>query len=382
MVIFQVINNIALDRKGGGAEAFAVRLTNELNKTFDCHLIVVWRLGTPEEQRVIDSLKEKVHIHFLSESKNLPILKFFFLCRKFYSLVKQYSPDIINSHSALPDLINSTVLVQRNWKERSIVRTMHTDRNWTNNRILENLFINCVFPLIFNSEVSISKATKRRLDARTISKITKKFSPIIYNGIPDNVNKYKKNEREIRRDNASVVRIVSVGRLTEQKGFSYLLTAMSILEEKEQVKLIIVGEGPMRGELQGHARLLGLGERVEFLGYRTDVLEILSTADIFISSSLWEGFPTVILEAMAIGIPVIATDISGSNELIINGTTGILVPIENPVEIAKAISLFISNASLTKQVVSNAQNIVYQYSMDAVTEEYSRLYQKLVSSKK
>ena len=382
MVIFQVINNIALDRKGGGAEAFAIRLTKELNRTFDCHLIVVWRLGTPEEQRVIDSLEEKVQIHFLSESKNLPISKFFFLCRKFYSLVKQYSQVIINSHSVLPDLINCTVPVQRNWKERSIVRTMHTDRNWTNNRILENLFINCVFPLIFSCEVSISKATKRRLDARLISKITKKFSPVIYNGIPDNVNNYIKNERKIRHDNASIVRIVSVGRLTEQKGFSYLLTAMSILEEKEQVELIIVGEGPMRCELEEHARLLGLVESVKFLGYRTDVLEIMSKADIFISPSLWEGFPTVILEAMTIGIPVIATNIPGSNELIINGRTGILVPVENPVEIAKAISLFISNANLTEHVVSNAKNTVYQYSMDVVAEEYTRLYQKLVLLKK
>ena len=382
MVIFQVINNIALDTKGGGAESFAIRLTNELNKAHECHLIVVWKYGTIEEQRIVDSLIKRDQVHFLSEIKDKRVPRLFVLCKRFFSLIKQYSPVIINSHSVLPDVLSCIVALFKRGNH-IIVRTMHTDKKWIDNLLLEKFLISCIFPVFFNCEVSISKATKERLDNRYLSKSTKKSSPLIYNGISsDNENYYLKRKLSYSKNNTLAVRIISVGRLTEQKGYHFLLTAINLLKEKRKVELDIIGDGPLRNKLEQQAQSLGLAQKVNLLGYRTDVLELMSGADIFISSSLWEGFPTVILEAMTIGIPVIATDIPGTRELIDNGNTGILVPVENPEAMAKAVSYLISNPDVAERLVINAKENVSPYSMEAVAHDYESLYQSLALSTK
>lgn len=374
MVIFQIVNNIALDVKGGGAEAFAMRLVKELSAEHKCHLIVVWKYNTAEEERLLNSMPNLDYVHFLMQNKKNKVISFVSLYRKLSSLIRQYNPEVINSHSALPDLLNG---VDALFNRKSVhVRTMHTDINWTNNQFLNWLFVDNIFPLLFDCEVSISEMTKTRLDRRFFSRKLNKNSPVIYNGIPD-ISKHIREHNDFLT-NPSIIKLVSVGRLSEQKDLHNLLLAIQIFKNKNSVKLTIVGDGPLKQELQEEAEKLGISEEVEFAGYRTDALDIIADSDIFVSSSLWEGFPTVILEAMAIGIPVIATDIPGSNELIINRKTGILVPPRNSAAIADAIGLLISTPNLAEHIVNNAQKSVNAYSMRAVADAYSNLYEKLV----
>jgi len=120
--------------------------------------------------------------------------------------------------------------------------------------------------------------------------------------------------------------IVTVGRMVRQKNHEMFLRAAAALgRELPQVRFVIVGDGPLRGSLETLARQLGLFERVRFVGERRDVETILRGATLFWLTSHWEGMPNVVLEAMASGLPVIATDVGGTRELIRSGIEGFIV---------------------------------------------------------
>jgi glycosyltransferase involved in cell wall biosynthesis len=119
---------------------------------------------------------------------------------------------------------------------------------------------------------------------------------------------------------------LSVGRLAPQKDFASLLVAMrALIEDQPNARLVVAGEGPLRSDLLQQARGLGLQERVGFLGFRDDVVELLTTADAFVLSSRWEGSPKVVAEAGALGLPIVATTVGGVPELVRHGTDALLV---------------------------------------------------------
>ena len=118
---------------------------------------------------------------------------------------------------------------------------------------------------------------------------------------------------------------VSVGRLDEQKGYTYLLEAAAVLMKREpDFRLSIVGDGPLRQSLEQQAASLGLNDTVRFEGQSAEVSRYLHRAHVFVLSSLWEGLPYTIIEAMASGLPVVTTDVGGCRELVIDGETGLV----------------------------------------------------------
>jgi len=123
----------------------------------------------------------------------------------------------------------------------------------------------------------------------------------------------------------SPVRLVMVARLSYWKDQPTLLHALSGLKDLEW-QLDLVGEGPLRGQLEELVQSLGLSSRVNFLGYRRDVPERIAEVQMFLLISKWEGFPRSILEAMRAGLPVVATDVGGVKESVVDGTTGFVIP--------------------------------------------------------
>ncbi len=126
-------------------------------------------------------------------------------------------------------------------------------------------------------------------------------------------------------------------------------------------------------------KLLNLQDKVYFLGSRSDVLDILPHLDILVSSSLWEGFPTVILEAMASGVPVIATDVSGSRELVVDGKTGLLVPPHDPDALAQAILNMLADGEKARRMAEHARTVARPYTIQNTVETYCQIYQQLVN---
>jgi glycosyltransferase involved in cell wall biosynthesis len=132
--------------------------------------------------------------------------------------------------------------------------------------------------------------------------------------------------------------ILGVGRLTAQKDFVNLLRAFAILRQRRQAKLVILGEGADRTMLLDLVEQLGLAEDVDLPGFTPNPYAYMSRAAVFVLSSAWEGLPTVLIEAMACGTPVVATDCpSGPAEILVGGRFGDLVPVNDPAALAAAI---------------------------------------------
>ena len=175
----------------------------------------------------------------------------------------------------------------------------------------------------------------------------------------------------------------TVARLTPQKGLDYLLHALSMLRERfPDLYCLIVGDGPLRSELEALAEELGLTEHVRFCGLRRDVPAILQNLDLFILPSLFEGLPVALLEAMAAGRPVVATQVAGSSEVIEDGVNGRLVPSADSVALAEAMAELLEDRELAQALARRGQETVRQrYTIGRVAETYERLYEELLQSK-
>jgi glycosyltransferase involved in cell wall biosynthesis len=170
--------------------------------------------------------------------------------------------------------------------------------------------------------------------------------------------------------------VVAVSRLHRQKGLTYLLSAVPALAARfPDVQVVVVGGGPLESRLRAEAEKAGLKSRAAFLGERPDAKEILAAADVFVLPSLWEGLPYVLVEAAALGRPIVATDIDGVREVIRNGETGILVPAENPAELADAVSNLLGDEARARRLGERARlEIPPAYSVERMARETGALY--------
>jgi glycosyltransferase involved in cell wall biosynthesis len=166
----------------------------------------------------------------------------------------------------------------------------------------------------------------------------------------------------------------TVARLVPQKGIADLIDAAMAPGE---FKVIIVGDGELRLELEDRAR--PGGERVRFLGLRDDVPRLLSALDAFVLPSRWEGEPIALLEAMAAGLPCVATRTSGAVELLTDGSSGLLVPIADPAALAAAIRRLQSSPTLRRSLARTARRAVEGRSWDLVARNVELVYRGLIS---
>ncbi|HUW14440.1 MAG TPA: glycosyltransferase [Anaerolineae bacterium] len=172
----------------------------------------------------------------------------------------------------------------------------------------------------------------------------------------------------------------TVARLTEQKGQRYLLQALADLRLRyPRLFCIFAGEGESRSELESLSRRLGLEEHVTFCGARRDVAIMLQGLDLFVLPSLFEGLPLALLEAMAAGIPVVATSVAGSSEVIEDGVNGRLVPPADVPALTEAIADVLGNDELGRAMAEKGQETVAcRYSIGAVAEAYGCIYEELL----
>jgi len=173
--------------------------------------------------------------------------------------------------------------------------------------------------------------------------------------------------------------ITSIGRLIYAKGFQDLITAVSYLEKetKEKIKILIVGDGEYKKELEFIAERFYLRDKIIFFGEKEnkEVIEILNISDIFVNPSYSEGLPTTVLEAGILGIPVIATNVGGTSEIIKNYENGILINPKSPYEIAKSIEFMIKSKKERIRFGKNLREFIKKnYSYDEMINKFLNVY--------
>ncbi len=178
------------------------------------------------------------------------------------------------------------------------------------------------------------------------------------------------------------VRIVFVARLDVMKGTHVLLKAFSAVREHAGlVSLDIIGDGPEREALQQQARILGIAADVHFYGEIIEILPYLQEATVFVLPSFSEGLSNVILEAMACGLPIVATRVGGTPDIIQDGVNGLLVEPDHAEQLASAVNRLLHDEDAAMRMGEAARKTVEQnFSMEAVSEKYSGLYQELMAS--
>jgi glycosyltransferase involved in cell wall biosynthesis len=178
--------------------------------------------------------------------------------------------------------------------------------------------------------------------------------------------------------------LISVGRLTEAKDHPNLLAAVDLLRQGgEPVELVIVGEGELRPSLEAEIARRNLGTAVTLAGVRTDPEHLLREADVFVLSSSREGFPVVVLEAMASGLPVVSTRVGGVSEILQDGENGMLVPPGDPGALAAAIRRLMTDSTLRASLGRRArETVASRFSLDRAVERYGRLYETALARRR
>ena len=175
----------------------------------------------------------------------------------------------------------------------------------------------------------------------------------------------------------------AIGRLVPVKCFPMLLEASAMIFDKvPNSYLVIVGDGPLGGELKAMVRSRNIADRVKFLGWRPDVPDILKALDVFVCSSESEGMSNTILEAMASGIPVVATAVGGNAELVVDGETGLLVESTDPKILASAVVRLLANQELRLRMGAIGRRRVEEcFSLEAMTRNYAKFYVEMFSQR-
>jgi len=173
--------------------------------------------------------------------------------------------------------------------------------------------------------------------------------------------------------------VVCVSRLSYQKGIDVLLQAWRLVQqESPMARLIIVGTGPIQVQLERLAQELDIRDSIELTGLRHDVPEQLHRGDIAVLPSRFEGMPNAVLEAMASGLPCVATRVSGSEDIIQHGVNGLLVESEDYQGLAEALLELLCDAVLVRRLGQAARETVEkQYSLEHITDAYVELYEKI-----
>jgi glycosyltransferase involved in cell wall biosynthesis len=236
---------------------------------------------------------------------------------------------------------------------------------------IKNRWLNrFIFRNIVTDIIANSRETKRTVLQNNSSLFPAGKIKVIYNGI-DIKNYDLNNKNTLYNRKRDEVILGNMGRLVNQKGQKYLVDiALELKKSNLNFKVIIGGEGPLMRDLRAYAEKLGVSDRIVFLGFVGNVIEYMNSIDIFLLTSLWEGFGYVIIEAMLCNKPVVAFNISSNPELIDDGRTGFLVEFGNTYDFAEKIKLLIEDKNLRSQFGQQGQTDARKrFSAEAVASE-------------
>ncbi len=355
---------------GGGAERVLIHLINHLDKEKYSICLVLFE----------DILDYKDDLNFSGEILCLDKKSrwdFFKLILKVRKIIKTYQPDTVLCFLHYTNIVTvmaslflkrkfKLILCERDYPPKYLPKTRF--------KYLRRWLIKFTYRKA-DTILAVSKSIARVLeeDFNIKSEIIKTiYNPVILDKIKDLCQ--KEIEHPFFVDERAQI-ILGVGRLVGQKRFDRLLRTFSLVRKKQdRVYLIILGEGELRKELENLSLELGVDKWTDFVGFQLNPYAWLHKADIFVLSSDYEGFPNVILEAMACGIPVISTDCpSGPNEIIINGQNGILVPIEDEKALAEATLKLLTNDNLRTKFSEEGKKKAQTLSIDKILPQYEEV---------
>jgi len=300
-----------------------------------------------------------------------------------YKIIKKFKPDIVHTHTAKAGTVGRSAAILYNLlhfkhgkKRIRLVHTFHGHvfRGYFNRALtLVFIWIERIAAIFTDRIIAVSDALKDELVNKYKIASDKKIR-VIYNGYeldpflrinePQNVTGAKD------RTSAKETVVAAVGRLIPIKGHKFLISGFNKL--KIRARLVIAGDGILRNELEELTKKLGLSEKVEFIGYKKNIVPVYEDIDIFVLTSLNEGAPSAVIEALAAAKPVIATDVGGVSDLLGGKITslkkdvylcerGILIPPSDDEAVAAAIRYLAANQETARQIGITGRRFVEKF---------------------
>jgi glycosyltransferase involved in cell wall biosynthesis len=286
---------------------------------------------------------------------------------------REFRPDIVHTHMAVQRYVFPVLL-----RHRAVV-SIHTVHNLAEHetdvfgRLVHRFaFRNRVLPIGISQEVSASVKRMYGLECKAV----------IPNCIPVENYHHKPEERVRWREENGVspdaLVFTCVGRLEPQKNPLLLLQAFAELNDP-QARLVLSGEGSLREQLTAYALANNLCGRVHLIGKQNNIPAVLAASDAFVLASNWEGNPLAVMEAMAAGLPVIATDVGGVPELVESGQQGFLVSAGDRMGFAAAMKTLLRDTGMRQAMGRAAQTrAVREFKVERMVEGYANLYGEMV----
>jgi glycosyltransferase involved in cell wall biosynthesis len=373
--ILHIINKLDI----GGAEVMILDILKYANRDeFDYHILLPYGKGE------LDNRAESydINLHYLDGDKSSGKMK---LLRQGVDKIRELKPDLIHTHTRFSDLIGLYGGKRAGVKTRII--TIHAAGFYfLDSMPLHEGLIEYFVVRYASHFVVISKGVGEYI--QKFGNVNPNFITLIYNGIdPERVCPEIINNRDAVRRNLGISEdefvIVSMGRLIHEKGFDILLDEFKTYRNKTgNGKLIIIGYGKESGKLKEKASELNVAEHVIFTGKIDNPSELMRASDCFVLASRKEGFGITILEAMANGIPVIASDTGGIPEIINDGENGILVDVKKKSSISKAIESIQSDKEMVEKFIGAGKTTALEkFHVKHTSARYEDLYRELLSVK-
>lgn len=392
----------------GGPARHVVWLTKILQDDEFQSVLIAGSIPDGEDDMGYFATQNHVNPIYVDELSRELSLRDFSAIRRIYSQIKSYEPDIVHTHTAKAGTLGRLAAFGYKWftwrtfvgkpRRVKIVHTFHGHIFHSYYGKLKTRIYLTIEQLLakFATDkiVVISQQQRKEINQRFCVGKDRQFHiiplGIDFEQFPKTADAKRKLRDEINAGNDEII-VGLVGRLTEIKNVSLLLTAAA-LDWPSDVKprFVIVGDGHLRESLEGQSRTLGLHDRVTFLGHRSDILDLIAEMDILALSSLNEGTPLSLIEAMASGVPVIATRVGGVIDLLgeidekHNGfdvcQRGIMVESGNAQSLCDGLVFLAQNKTLSKTLSQRGKKFVLsEYSIDRLTSDMRSLYRELVS---
>ncbi len=360
--LMQITHDLAI----GGLQQVVVNICRTIDREkFDISVLCLRTLGefVPEIERM------GIPVHYLPQ---LVGRTDYFSFLKVADILRREKIDVIHTHNTQPLLDGTTGALLS-----GVHTVVHTDHARDFPDKFRYMLAEHIMSYFVYKMVGVSEHTSENLIC--YEKISSKKVLTIENGIDGSRFEVKIDPAYMRkelgiRDHGP---IIGLGvRLAQQKGITYLLQAMpEIIRNYSDITLVVVGQGKAQDQLEEEVVRLGIADHVLFPGARLDIPELLQLFDLYVLPSLWEGMPMVLLEAMAAGCPIVATEVGGVAKVVDHGVNGLLVPPQNVEQLAAAVNKVLGDKQLQKQFSQQGRRkFERNFSADIMTRQYEKLY--------
>jgi glycosyltransferase involved in cell wall biosynthesis len=382
----KVLHIITRLDKGGSADNTLFTVSRLNKERFDV-ILLSGRTYDPDGEIAAFIAEKKINYILIPELvREIGLLKDITAFCKIYNFLRREKFDIVHTHTSKAGIIGRWAAKLAGVK--IIIHTPHGHIfygyfNWFRTKLF--IYLEKLTALFTDRIITLTQRGKEEHVKHRIANPSK-FVPI-YSGIEIrkfinyHIDIIKEKERLNIPLEAPVIGTIS--RLDPVKGNQYFIASLpDIVKTFPSLKVFIVGDGSERRKLERRVKKLGLSENVIFTGECKDVRWILSIFDICVLSSLNEGMGICLLEAQALGVPIVATKVGGIPDVVRDGVTGILVPPRNPKVMADAIIKLLKDNSLRKNMSEESRRwIDNRFSAETMVKKFSDLYEELVREK-